>query len=409
MKKLFFYFISFLLIFLVSFVFVPEAKNTLSRKKILIVTSRGGGGHISASNALESYLKDRFDIKIVKLLEEVLSPIDAFQDLTFGKYSYEDLYNYFLKERLTFFINIVASKSNWYISSFSKSIENLIKQYFLKENPDIIISVIPLFNQQLLNVSKELNIPLILVTVDLDTINYVRNFNNITYDKFFYTIVFDDDLIKDKLKNLNLNSSQLKVVGFPIRKDFFEVKDMNLIKKEFSLPFNKQIIMILMGATGSCASINYLKEISKINLDAHIIICTGRDDNLKDKLKKVNLSENLTLSIIGFTDRISDLMAVSDCIITKPGPTSISEALYLNKPIIVDYTCSPVFWEKLNIDFIQKHNFGFIISCLSDLKIFLPKILDKKYNSKIVNRIKSFEKRSPIDEISNLINHLILL
>ena len=74
--------------------------------------------------------------------------------------------------------------------------------------------------------------------------------------------------------------------------------------------------------------------------------------------------------------------------------------------VIVGY-----YFEKYNFytDFIEKHNFGFVISCLSDLKIFLPKILDKKYNSEVVNRIKVFEKRNPIQEISNLINRLILI
>ena len=64
------------------------------------------------------------------------------------------------------------------------------------------------------------------------------------------------------------------------------------------------------------------------------------------------------MSLFGFTNQIAGLMAVSDVLITKPGPNSVCEGLLSRVPMILDMTHGTIYWEQLNIDFMVKHGFA---------------------------------------------------
>lgn len=380
-----------------------------NKKKILVINGKGGGAHLSASAAIEAYYKDDYEIESVGILEDVLSNTDICKKLTLGKFDFQDLYNYALKNRFNSAINFFAPKFKNYLKLFSnESIKNNINRFLSQKKIDLVISVFPLFNKQILSSCKELNIPMILVTVDYDTSYWIEHLEDVDYEKFFYTIAFDDEIIKSKLESLYLKDfDQLKVIGYHIRPDFFQSKNKDLIKKNFSLPDNKKIITIIMGATGSDALIKYLKEICKSDLELHLILCIGRSNDLVENIKGIILPSNITISIIGYISNISDLIYISDLIITKSGPTTIAEALYLNKPVLVDCTIEPVLWEKLNPEFIEKNHLGLVIKNIEQIKFALPIILKPDYYNTILENISKLEKKDARKELKLLIDKLL--
>jgi UDP:flavonoid glycosyltransferase YjiC (YdhE family) len=84
------------------------------------------------------------------------------------------------------------------------------------------------------------------------------------------------------------------------------------------------------------------------------------------------------MSVFGFTDRISDLMAVSDVIITKPGPGTINEAIAMKVPILLDNTDITLFWERANVDFVLKYGVGQKIKKIRQVKDLLVTYLKDK-------------------------------
>ena len=140
----------------------------------------------------------------------------------------------------------------------------MVKNYLDKENPDAIVSVMPLINHSVLDESIRRNIPFIIVTNDFNTRNYLNGIYKPKYEKFKYILPFNDKKIKDAIRDAKLKDSQIEYLGFPIRPDFFERKNVLKIKKEFGLPINKPVIMMLMGAQGSRASYEFAKKIAKL-------------------------------------------------------------------------------------------------------------------------------------------------
>ncbi len=60
-------------------------------------------------------------------------------------------------------------------------------------------------------------------------------------------------------------------------------------------------------------------------------------------------------------------MARANLIVLKPGPLTLTEAMALHKPVLMDCTHGVLPWERANIKMVQEHGLGRAIRRLSDL------------------------------------------
>jgi UDP-N-acetylglucosamine:LPS N-acetylglucosamine transferase len=155
-------------------------------------------------------------------------------------------------------------------------------------------------------------------------------------------------------------------------------KDSHKICADLNLPIDKEIILIMMGAAGGDTAYEYARKVGSIDLGAHLIVIAGRNNKLKKNLEGLDLHASNSMSVFGFTDRISDLMAVSDVIITKPGPGTINEAIAMKVPILLDNTDITLFWERANVDFVLKYGVGQKIKKIRQVKDLLVTYLKDK-------------------------------
>lgn len=393
-------------------VVLNQDKFYKGKKEILIFTSTGGGGHTAVSNALNSYLNDNYNITIVNFFNDVMQSLDNIKTFTFGKISSEDFYNFCLKYRFIKLVNIFTKLGGWILNTKYNSLERATYNFVNKAipRPDLIISVIPMVNNVILSVAKKLNVPFLVITNDLDTVNYVNGISKIDYEKFYYTLAFEDNDIIQKIESANVPKEQIIFSGFPLRPDFFDKKkNKEKIFSDFGIPKNKNKVMILMGGAGSYATYRYVKELSTYKDPIHIIACLGRDENIAKLIDTIKLPHHITISKVGFTSRISDLMSISQVIITKSGPGSICEAIASKLPMIVDKTNDIIRWENLNIDFVKKYNLGSILCNIKDLNNELDKLLnnlcyrkDVKKNIDKLNCKMTFE-----NNIKNIVYKII--
>ena len=365
----------------------PIPTKVAPKKKVgLVFMSKGGGGHISVSNALKSYL-DEYEIIIANFFEDVMSSEDTIRYLTFGRASGEDIYNFCLQNRFVSLANGFTRLGAWTLRQKSSSIEPLIFDFVVRHKPDFIISVIPVVNFALLSVAKRLNIPFFVVTNDLDTTNYINGISGINYNKFYYTVSFNDRDIYHKFRSARIPKRQVAVTGFPLRPEFYEQnKNKVQIKKDFQIPADKKVVMILMGGAGSFVCYKYVKTLIRMKKPMHIVACIGRDERLRSLINGLTFPPHITISIVGFTNRVSDLMAASDVLITKAGPNSICEAMASYLPVLIDQTTGNIWWETLNVDFVLKNHIGDIVKRFKEVNDKITKFLE---NAEYIKSVKA--------------------
>jgi len=370
-------------------------KFPTKKKKIIIFTSKGGYGHKAACQALKQTLSDRYDLTIINPFQDLLGSIDPLRTITRGRIDGEDMYNSLLRNCWSRSLGIICK----YIAPVAmrlrrRSIERNILQYVQEKKPHMIISVIPFLNLPISNVAKKLQVPFLLVTLDGDLTNWVFRLKRMTHTNYVVTIGFQTPKTRKILRQCGINDKRILHTGFPLRADFLEKKDKHKIRQAWHIEDNKFTIMLLMGGAGSKVMYRYVKKIAKFGENIHLIACVGRDKRMLKKLEDMKINKNVTLSVVPFTNRISDLMAISDLLITKSGPGTINEALHMRLPMLIDKTSPPVFWERANIRFVQKNGFGDVVTRFGLLKRLVRKYKnDKAYYQYKKKKLATFSKR----------------
>ena len=386
----------------------PPALSDKKKKNIIVFSSTGGGGHIAVADGLMHYLGDAYNVMVVNAFETVFAPVDSFGTITFGRVSAEDFYNLCLRCGWTNLAGHYSKVGESYIASKHNFLVSLVIQYFSNIKPDLIISVMPQINGALQEACHKQNIPFLVITNDLDSTTYTCGLKS-PYDKNFrYCIPFDDPEIWEKFKSAKIPKELVSVTGFPLRPKFFTQKNVSKIKKKVGVPSDKPVVMVFMGGAGSQASYRYMRLLTRLNITMHIIVCLGRNERLKRNIKKIMLPDNVTISLIGFTDKIPQLMAISDVLITKPGPNSVCEALVSVLPMILDQTHGTIWWEQLNIDFMVKHGFAESLTDVNNLAKILPKYFENTiFTDSVQKKMRAFKCNKFNELIKPLVDKMI--
>jgi processive 1,2-diacylglycerol beta-glucosyltransferase len=384
---------------------VEQNKHERSeQKKIIIFSCYGGGGHMSAAKAIENYLSN-YQVKIIDAIGGLFAQIDPIYYLTFKYYTGQDFYNYLLRHNRKRITNLFFYFGALMCSLRKKSMFRILEQSIIEEKTDLIISVIPLVNNVLAEISRKHSIPYFLVPTDLDIQSFIKEVQFAHQKNSMLCLGYDYPEIKKCIDEKFIPASHIKVTGFPIRNAFFEKKDCAQIKKDLSIDFSKPVVMLVMGATGSTATLSYLQELIKITVPFHLIICVGRSTSLYKPIEKTTFPDHITYSIFNGNRDISDAMAISDLCITKPGSVTFSEVLYMNIPVIIDNTTPALIWECMNLDMVKNYGLGTIITSYQQIKkIVTTYLIDKELRIMTKNNIVAIAKKDFGKEFKKLVD-----
>jgi len=275
------------------------------KKKILIFSSKGGGGHTSVTNALYQYLEHDYCLGTSYIIPHILKSIDVFQKFSNEKVTFEDMHNWLAKKKWFSLLNLEYNLGLWFFALNRKNIEKSIEEYLLAYPPDLIISVVTVANGMVLSVAKKLNIPFLLIPTDLDAFAFLNQLDNPKYDKFHIALSYDKKSIRKQFEQKKIKSDYITYTGFPVKKEFLEPSiPKKYIREAFAIPNNKPVILLMMGSLGSDELLHFSKELSKLSISAHIIIALGKNEQIKAHIEKIKFPALALLISGGHTELI---------------------------------------------------------------------------------------------------------
>jgi UDP-N-acetylglucosamine:LPS N-acetylglucosamine transferase len=320
------------------------------RKTLLVLSSRGGGGHTAAVHTLKKLLESEYDI-------HVIYPIDQLH--IWGIPSGEQFYNSMLQSGWTRSMNfIVRHIAPPIFKNREQKLEQIIDSSIDSYEPDLVISLIPFVNYPASEAARKRLIPYLLVTTDNDLRHWVLGLEKLKHPDFKVTIGSDLATSRELLLKKNIPAAAIETIGLPLRPEFIVSKDVKMIREELEIDEGKPVILIMMGGAGGSKSYHYAKKIGQMDLSAHIIVVMGNNVKGKKELERIPLHPSNSMTLLGFTDRVADLMAISHVIVTKPGPGTISEAIAMELPILIDNTDKLLFWERINVEMVLNYGVG---------------------------------------------------
>lgn len=365
----------------------------MEKKKILILLADVNGGHRAATNALTEVIEKDYS------KEYTVNSIDLFD------YANEEPFNTSEQSYKLFTTNHVLAAINvflfgllntsipynlFYRYTNSKLYRHLEKLY-LKEKPDIIISVHPIVSMVINKLKK--NYPefkSVVVITDLSTL--LRGWADV--DAELLTVPTEKG--KDNLITYGVSEDKIVSKLFPLESKMSNLMSKNDFYKETKLDKNKKIILITGGGGGTW---NLVKSFNGLieNEDIQIVVMAGRDESLKSNLE-LKFSENKNFFVFGFVKNLQDYLNNADIVVAKPGPATILEIESLNKKAIFS---SPIGKQEFgNIDYLKENpNFRYYGQDFKKLKKYINELLEAPF--------VEFNRRDYLSETEIIVKKII--
>jgi processive 1,2-diacylglycerol beta-glucosyltransferase len=355
----------------------PTEQSTLS---MLVFTCGGGQGHISATKSLGQNAYNKFHMLVADTLEDTLAPSDLLKKIHLN-FSHEKLYNYLLKHEKFKLLKLVTSGGSIFYSMQQKKIEQLIRLEVLKQKPNMLISCIPLMNSMILNIAKEFNLPLIIVSTDLDTKEFIKGMNprscDLNYPHYRLALAYEDPDMRAIAEKV-LPKDKIHVTGFPVRAPFNEeFSDEKIVKmrQKYGVDKKDRVVLIMMGGNAGLVIEQYAEILATIteeefttldttNTPITVICLCGNpkvaaDQKMCERINQLAAKcQSIQIKGIPSSPEVAELMSISDVIITKPGGCTTNEALIKKLPMIFHAPFALMEWEVFNMQFSIKNHMG---------------------------------------------------
>ncbi len=355
-------------------------------KTLLILSSKGGYGHAAAVNTLEKILGKGYQVNVVHPIDEMLRS----SGINLG----EKIYDIMLKNRWIRSLNFLArSVAPHFFRNKYQKLEKIVAKHIHSYQPDLVISVIPFINYPASEAARLEDVPYLLITTDNDLSNWAEGLEKIKHPDFMVTIGADLPSTRTILVNKRISEAAIQTIGLPLRPEFINYKQGKDLKSKYHIVDGKPVVLVMMGGSGSQSAYDFAAELGARDLHTHLIVCTGKHEGLKRSLEGLSLDPSNSMTVMGFTDKIADLMAVSDLLVTKPGPGTINEAIAMQLPVIVDNTETPLFWERANTEMVKHFGVG---QGVGDIKRLPELVVDYLTNPEEQERVhRSFASIPP--------------
>ncbi len=321
--------------------------------KVLILSVPAGGGHLQTAKALYDYLnqQESTECRILDIAEnvndlaaQILSDGYLFASTHMTK-GYRMVYNKMDKRTKKSFTT--TSKMLY------KICKNKLFNYIEGFSPDVIVST-HVFATICLNVHQKkhkVNAKIISIVTDF-TVHPM--WEQTTSD---YYIIASENLTPVALKKLGTAENVLPL-GIPIKEEFSHKISKQDARKILGHS-DKFTVLVMMGSMGYAnAAVEIIEQLDTLDDDFSVVAVCGSNKALKEKLDALPFKKEL--KVYGFCDNVSLLMDSCDCIVTKPGGLSTSEAMAKGIPIIL---ASPIpGQEERNLEFMQSNGVAMSLS-----------------------------------------------
>jgi processive 1,2-diacylglycerol beta-glucosyltransferase len=141
--------------------------------------------------------------------------------------------------------------------------------------------------------------------------------------------------VKNALETLQVPPERVTVSGIPVSGDLIAVKDTASVRKDYGLAPDRKTVLIMSGGFGVGPIKQILLSLNKCNSDIQVIAVCGHNRRVKEDIAKIEGRLAYPARILGFTDRVPELMSVADVMISKAGGISVTEALNARLPLIL--------------------------------------------------------------------------
>lgn len=138
----------------------------------------------------------------------------------------------------------------------------------------------------------------------------------------------------DRALHYGLKPDQLRLTGMPVHPKFLEpARDAGEVRRAMGLHPTRPTVLVAGGGEGMGPVYRIARELNRHRLSMQLIVIAGRNRALREQLEAVQWHQPTV--IYPFVNNMPDLLAAADILVTKAGPTTVSEACAAGVPLVL--------------------------------------------------------------------------
>jgi UDP-N-acetylglucosamine:LPS N-acetylglucosamine transferase len=194
--------------------------------------------------------------------------------------------------------------------------------------------------------------------------------------------------------------------GMILRPQFYQTSpiDRRAERQKLGLHPDRPTGLVLFGGAGSNVMFSIAKRLGKSSSDLQLIMVCGRNASLLKRLGRLRTKNKIVLE--GFTQDIPRFMRLADFFIGKPGPGSISEALKMDLPVIVERNAWTLPQERYNAQWVAERGFGLVLRNFRQIDNAVRELLVSDGLAQMKQRIAATDNRA-VFEIPPILEQIL--
>jgi 1,2-diacylglycerol 3-beta-galactosyltransferase len=374
-------------------------------KTIELVFFDAGGGHRSAANALceVSRRQERpWETRLMNL-QDLLDEMDVFRKVTGIRM--QDIYNLLLRRGWTLGTPQLLPLMHGIIRMYHGTQVKMLAEYWRGKRPDMIVSVIPNFNRALFDAMKRALPGVPLVTILTDMADYPPHFWIEKQPQYF--ICGTERAYRQALEMGHPPERVFLASGMILNPRFYEPVEVDRARDREALGLDPELPLALMmfGGEGSSKMLDIARRLNAEKLDMQMIAICGKNPRLEAALR--DMPRRIPMHIEGFTREVPRFMRLADFFIGKPGPGSVSEAVAMGLPVIVESNAWTLPQERYNARWVEERGVGIEVhNFRGQIVDAVRRMIDPAQRCDFVRRVGEIENRA-VFEIPDILERIL--
>jgi hypothetical protein len=380
-------------------------QESVGMKTVELVFFDAGGGHRSAANALCGVVRrqDRpWEMKMMNL-QELLDEMDVFRKLTGVRM--QDIYNQLLRRGWTLGSPALMKGMHGVIRVLHSKQVKLLSDYWKSDQPDLVVSVIPNFNRAIFQAIQRTMPEVPMVTILTDMADYPPHF---WIERQPQYLICGTQRAYDQAVKLGHSPDRVfRTSGMILNPRYYEPVAVDRAPDRAALGLNPDLPTALMmfGGEGSAAMLDIARTLDASGLNLQMIAVCGKNQKLEAAMRA--MTTRIPMHVEGFTREVPRFMRLADFFIGKPGPGSISEAVAMGLPVIIERNHWTLPQERYNADWVEEQGVGVSLrSFRREVTDAVRKMLDPERRCEFVKAVEHQQNRA-VFEIPEILQKIL--
>lgn len=371
-------------------------------KKIMIFYASYGGGHLSAARSIKEYIETNYTDIEIQLIDCMYYVNKIFDKVTTTAYAemakkIPQTWGRVYWHAQSGPIAQISTTSN---KLLSKKLNKLLQDF----NPDLIISTHPFASTMCAYLKKQGKLNSKIATVLTD---YAPHEQWLVFNEYVDYYFVSHEEMKKQLYSIGIPNEKIYATGIPLSNKFLLKYDKSQILQDFGLSPNKKTVLFFGGGEyglGKTQTLKIFKSFIECHENIQLVAISGKNPKMKESFENLvsELGKQDSVKILEYTDKVPQLMRISDLVVTKPGGLTTTESLASGLPIII---INPIpGQEEENAAYLEKNKVAIWIKKGDNVEEILNKLFsnpDKMQEMKI--RARLISKKNSTKDICKIL------